>query len=153
PEVRRIAARSRSAFRTEHPYRLVLVPEQDRTDCAKLVATARGLCNQLAEKTFAASPHGVYAGRGAASGKLAMLFPGEGSQSVGMLRDLACTFPMMQQALAEADAGFADEPRLSDFIYPQPVFRDDERARQEESLRATQVAQPALGAVSSGALQ
>ncbi|MFO0807665.1 MAG: SDR family NAD(P)-dependent oxidoreductase [Gemmataceae bacterium] len=98
-------------------------------------------------------------GSGPVPGKLGFLFPGQGSQSVGMLRDLACTFPAMQQVLAEADRAFAaglvdpGDKRLSDFIYPPHAFTPDERATQEEALRATQVAQPALGAVSLGSLQ
>ena len=42
--------------------------------------------------------------------------------------------------------------RLSDLIYPHPAFSEDDRARQEAALRATEVAQPALGAVSLGVL-
>ena len=42
-------------------------------------------------------------GTGPAPGPLAMLFPGQGSQYVGMLRELACRFPRMQAALALAN--------------------------------------------------
>ena len=38
-------------------------------------------------------------GRAARPGALAMLFPGQGSQYVGMLRGLACQFPRMRAAL------------------------------------------------------
>src|SRR5882672_2551031 len=62
----------------------------------------------------------------------------------------------MMQALAEADAAFAREPsrtakRLSDYIYPHPVFSEDAGQQQETELKATDIAQPALGAVSMGA--
>ncbi len=82
-----------------------------------------------------------------------MLFPGQGSQYLGMLRDLACQFPAMHDALAETEGAVGDDgPRLSDLIYPHPAFTESERARQEQALRATEVAQPALGAVSLGVL-
>ena len=61
--------------------------------------------------------------------------------------------PMMHAALAEADGVALDDGRcLGDLIYPHPAFSDDERARHEAALRATEVAQPALGAVSLGVL-
>ena len=47
-------------------------------------------------------------GTGPAAGRLAMLFPGQGSQYVGMLRELACRFPQMQSALERANANGDD---------------------------------------------
>ena len=41
--------------------------------------------------------------------------------------------------------------RLGDFLYPPAVFRPEDRQAQEAALRATEIAQPALGAVSLGA--
>src|SRR5262249_9488952 len=43
--------------------------------------------------------------------------------------------------------------RLSDFVYAHPAFTAEKRAEQEKELRATHVAQPAIGAVSIGALR
>ena len=87
-------------------------------------------------------PEGIFVGSGPAAGALAMLFPGQGSQYVGMLRDLACRFPMLHAALAEANSVALDDGcSLGDLIYPHPAFSDDERARHEAALRATAVAQ------------
>ena len=92
-------------------------------------------------------------------GKLAVLFPGQGSQYAGMLRDLACVFPAMRDVLADGNRVFArmtggdESERLSDSIYPHPAFSKEERDRQEQHLRRTEVAQPAIGAVSLGALK
>ena len=84
---------------------------------------------------------------------LALLFPGQGSQSVGMFRDLACRFPRMQAALALwNEAAGPGGGRLSDRIYPPSCFREDDRGRQHEALRDTRFAQPAIGAVSLGLL-
>jgi acyl transferase domain-containing protein/NAD(P)-dependent dehydrogenase (short-subunit alcohol dehydrogenase family) len=153
-EFRRAAARSRAAFRRDHQYRLVMVIEKDRSDLAKLLSAAGEAVQKLGDKISATTPDGISVGKGVPAGKLAFVFPGQGSQYVDMLRDLACRFPPMQQALAEADAVFAEgakaETRLSDCIYPQPVFAEKDRVQNDEALRATNVAQPALGAVGLG---
>ena len=52
------------------------------------------------------TPDGAHFGQGSLLGKLAVLFPGQGSQYVGMLRDLACRFPTVQRALETADQAF-----------------------------------------------
>jgi acyl transferase domain-containing protein/NAD(P)-dependent dehydrogenase (short-subunit alcohol dehydrogenase family) len=148
-ELRLEAARSRTGFRAEQPYRLTVVLEEGKSDPAKLLAGFAMMREKFAGKTFWSTPDGLCYGEGKVNGSLAMLFPGQGSQYVGMLRDLACSFPQVQQALAEANAAGA---RLSDAIYPQPVFNDVDRARNEEQLRDTAVAQPALGALGLGAL-
>ncbi|MBI3828689.1 MAG: SDR family NAD(P)-dependent oxidoreductase [Planctomycetes bacterium] len=108
---------------------------------------------------FWSTPDGVYVGAGAAAGKLALLFPGQGAQYANMLRDLACQFPEFVDVLGAADTAFekangaqgAHPFRLSDAIYPLPAFDEAARAAHELRLRDTRYAQPALGATSLGA--
>jgi len=71
--------------------------------------------------------------------KIAFLFPGQGSQAVGMGRDLAERFPIAAQTFAEADeaAGFP----LSQLIFEGP----------EKDLRLTENTQPAILTVSVAA--
>lgn len=73
------------------------------------------------------------------SAKIAFLFPGQGSQAVGMGRELAEKFPIVQQTFAEADAalGFA----LSQLCFEGP----------DDQLRLTENTQPAILTVSVAA--
>src|SRR5260221_991849 len=153
-EFRRAAQGSRRQFRREAQFRLLMVVTTE-SDRASLKDTALKMLEKNPGKPSWTAPAGIAFGSGKRHGKLGALFPGQGSQYAGMLRDLACQFPGMMQALAQADEIFARErpeaQRLSDYIYPHPVFSDEARQRQEEALKATDVAQPALGAVSMGA--
>jgi [acyl-carrier-protein] S-malonyltransferase len=73
--------------------------------------------------------------------KIAFLFPGQGSQTVGMGRDLAERFPIAKQTFAEADdaCGFA----LSKLCFEGP----------EDQLKLTENTQPAIMTVSIAALR
>src|SRR5262249_37903961 len=74
-----------------------------------------------------------------------------GSQYVGMLRDLACRFPRMHEALERWNEAATELPvAISDAIYPPPSFCDEARRNQDERLRDTRFAQPSIGAVSIG---
>ncbi|MBL4700758.1 MAG: acyltransferase domain-containing protein, partial [Phycisphaeraceae bacterium] len=73
-----------------------------------------------------------------------------------MLRDMACQFPQMLNALELGNSTFGNatpNQRLSDLIYPIPVFTDEDKESQNAKLNDTANTQPALGAVSLGAWQ
>ncbi|HEU4394088.1 MAG TPA: KR domain-containing protein, partial [Planctomycetota bacterium] len=154
PEVRAAAAAARRAFDPARPFRLVVAAEREKGDLARVLESALARLSRDDAPAAWSTPDGAHAGEGPAPGRLAFLFPGQGSQYPGMLRDLACRFPEVLDALAEADEAFAPAAggrRLGDLVHPPRPFDDAARARQEEDLRATEVAQPALGAVSLGA--
>lgn len=107
------------------------------------------------EKTEIKHPQGVYYQEGPAVMGLCFLFPGQGSQKVNMLRDLVTAQPELYSLFEKADTMMNGRlpQALSRFIYPIPVFTDEEGASQQRALNATEVAQPALGVVELAALQ
>ncbi|MDD5581174.1 MAG: SDR family NAD(P)-dependent oxidoreductase [Methylobacter sp.] len=100
-------------------------------------------------------PQGVYYQEGTAAMGVCFLFPGQGSQKINMLRDLVAALPELYDLFENADAVITGSlpQALSRFIYPLPVFSDEERTSQQTALNATQVAQPALGVVELAALR
>src|SRR5271163_4770015 len=71
--------------------------------------------------------------------KTAFLFPGQGSQSVGMGRDLALNFPIARQTFDEANEALGFD--LSELCFNGP----------EEQLKLTEFTQPAIFTVSIAA--
>ena len=76
-----------------------------------------------------------------ASQMRAFVFPGQGSQAVGMGRELAGTFAVARETFAEVDAALGQ--KLSTLMFEGPI----------EELTLTENAQPALMAVSMAALR
>ncbi|MFE2471210.1 beta-ketoacyl synthase N-terminal-like domain-containing protein, partial [Streptomyces mirabilis] len=100
------------------------------------------------------SPIGIHYRTGLAEpGKVAFLFSGQGSQYVGMGRDLTVHFPEAQQAWSEASRLPLAERPLHTVVFPPPAFDDAERERQQTALNATEWAQPALAAQSLAQLR
>ncbi len=132
---------------------LAIVAE-DLDDLRRKLVVARGALGEGAARVH--QPAGVYLSLAplAGEGELAFLFPGQGSQVVGMGRELALAFPEARRCLERADAvlaGCHPQP-LSRHILPPPAFTDEERASRLQELTRTDVAQPALGAVELGYL-
>ncbi len=72
---------------------------------------------------------------------VAFVFPGQGSQTVGMGKTLAATFPAARQVFEDVDAALGSN--LSTIIFEGPI----------DTLTLTENAQPALMAVSLAALR
>jgi acyl transferase domain-containing protein/NAD(P)H-dependent flavin oxidoreductase YrpB (nitropropane dioxygenase family)/NAD(P)-dependent dehydrogenase (short-subunit alcohol dehydrogenase family) len=86
-------------------------------------------------------------------GPLTALFPGQGSQKLHMLRELAVVFPMVRECLEHANAVLADDffsidhGVLTDYMYPPNHENAEEKKQAQSALTQTQIAQPALAAV------
>jgi [acyl-carrier-protein] S-malonyltransferase len=73
--------------------------------------------------------------------QIAFLFPGQGSQAVGMGKELAEKYPVARQTFEEADAALGY--KLSQLCFEGP----------EEKLRMTEITQPAILTASVAALR
>ena len=101
------------------------------------IATASAGCR--ADVHTRTAPPGAIKSSMEMSTKIAFLFPGQGSQAVGMGRELAERFPVAAQTFAEADAALGFP--LSRLCFEGP----------EEDLRLTENTQPAIMTVSVAA--
>jgi acyl transferase domain-containing protein/NADP-dependent 3-hydroxy acid dehydrogenase YdfG len=154
-ELRDLAASFAASFRADAPERLAIVA-RGREDLVRKLGGARAFLEGAAGKAL---PPGVFHGHGAGFGgaRRAVLFPGQGSQYTGMARELALHFPVVREGLERADAvlaapfaqRFGAGRRLSDFVFPRGAYDDEAKAAAQRELTATDVAQPALGAVAA----
>ena len=94
----------------------------------------------------------------AGGGKLALIFPGQGAQYVGMMRELAVLFPEMRTVVEKADATLSARMSekglpggdLSRAIFGRALYDDAARTAATQRLTRTDIAQPALGAIEAG---
>ena len=140
------AAESRSRFSSAHLYRLLIVHDQE-SELSDLLSRALAKLDSgdvgdtiISENIFFGGPE--------KPGKLAFVFPGQGSQYLNMGRDVICTFPSAMQVLASANKKFDKKDLLSDLIFPQTTSGEQDHKQQEATLRKTNIAQPAIGAIS-----
>ena len=155
PALRELAAavwqqtRARLLSGTSCPVRLAIVASSLEDLRHKLSA---------ARTAWATDPQGIYPGDpalgspGGSPGKVAFLFPGQGSQYPDMLRELAVQFEEVRESFEAANRALADRfpAPLHTYIYPPPRFNDGEKKRDQAALTATNIAQPALGAAGVG---
>lgn len=117
---------------------------------ADLKAKLEFFLREFPKKSSIKAPQGVYYQEHRRdAGSICMLFPGQGSQRIDMLRDLVLSRPSSYALFERADAllkASLAQP-LSRYVYPLPSFTDEERERRQAELNDTRVAQPALGVV------
>jgi malonyl CoA-acyl carrier protein transacylase len=87
--------------------------------------------------------------------KVAFLFPGQGAQSPGMLRELAVVFPEVRDAFEEFDQAVRAHggAAIGPLVFPPPLFDEAAKREAQQALLQTDVAQPALGAACVGMLR
>ncbi|MFT3924946.1 MAG: SDR family NAD(P)-dependent oxidoreductase [Myxococcales bacterium] len=107
--------------------------------CAFVASSLDELREKLGAARSGQSQPGLHFA-GANAGPVALLFPGQGSQSPGMLAELFVAFPRLRELLVPRDG-------LVDRLYPGAAYSASDRERQRQAITDTQVAQPTLGMV------
>lgn len=125
---------------------------QSTQDCIEFLKTA---ISQGFSSNAWDHPKGIYyrpTGIDVNKNKVVALFAGQGSQYVGMAKEMANAFPALAQSFEQTDKLFEStgSPALSKTIFPIPVFSKEQRVQQQKELTKTQFAQPAIGTVSMG---
>ncbi len=141
-----LAKKSQHVFDSKAPARLAIVAASEVELREKLLEAAQSLDKSSAPFT---SPRGIVFGTGAAAGPVAIMFPGQGSQYVGMGKDLAVHFDCVRATWdAAANVTGGAGPRLHDVVFPAAAWSDEAKQSLEARLTATEWAQPAIAAAS-----
>ncbi|MFI6004151.1 SDR family NAD(P)-dependent oxidoreductase [Streptomyces sp. NPDC051366] len=114
------------------------------------VAVVAGDLDELAARLERArgftAGEGVHVREDAADpGKVALLFPGQGSQRPGMLGELFIAFPALRGLLETAPRAVVSA------VFPPGAFSAADRAAQRAAVTDTRIAQPALGLAGAAA--
>ena len=145
PTLAELAAESQRDFDPGKPCRLAVVAT-DADDLREKLDRAAAMVSRQPEAPFVL-PGGVCYDRGPADpGRIAFVFPGQGSQYTGMGGDIAMAFPAAQNVWDFTAGIHLGEHALRDVVFPVPVFSDEQRAAQQLRLTDTRWAQPALTA-------
>lgn len=145
--LRWLARRSQLAWaKSSHAARLAIVASSESDLAARLNQAADAIAR--APKTAFNLPGGVSYTWQAEPGKIAFLFPGQGSQYAGMTADLSMAFEGARSVWDAADDTHLGDIQLHEVVFPKPVFTDEEKDAQAALLKATEWTQPAVGAAS-----
>ena len=150
-DIRSLSQKTRNRFRSTDLHRLLIVLQNELSNARiehYFEAGIDKITSGLSKPTF--SSESIFYGEAAPSGGLAFLFPGQGSQYIGMGRQIICSFPQSFHSFEDAVAFFNGNPPLDEYIYPKII---EDLKLHEANLRATDIAQPAIGAVSCSMFQ
>ncbi len=117
-----------------------------RVQCAIVASSRADLLDKIEKAQQQDSdPSGVFLAKPSVTGKVAFLFPGQGSQRPGMLAQLFVYFPHLRHLLSLGQSIVG--PDLMAAMFPPTAFTPEDAKAQLEKITRTDLAQPALGIV------
>ncbi|HRY42544.1 MAG TPA: SDR family oxidoreductase [Thermoanaerobaculia bacterium] len=142
-----LARESQEGYRPGASARLAVLAADGDDLARKLLEAAKRI--EAAPKEAFSLPDGTAYGAGPCEGKVAFLFPGQGSQYVGMGADLAMGFRTALDAWDRAaDLDLEPGTPLHEVVFPRPGFGEEREKSDLARLTSTQWAQPAIACVS-----
>jgi polyketide-type polyunsaturated fatty acid synthase PfaA len=147
-----LARQSQMGFEYQKSYRVAVIASDlmEMTDkLKKTMVLIRSKPNQSIQNN-----NGIYYDTHTIAGKVAFLFPGQGSQYVNMGKELAMHFDVVREvwdSSTELNLDSNGEYRASQlhqFVFPPPAFDEEARQLQHKQLTDTRIAQPAIGTMS-----
>ncbi|WP_075879982.1 type I polyketide synthase [Vreelandella massiliensis] len=149
-----MARETQRAFHSSDTVRLTLIARGD-SDAIRQRLERAALRVEEAPNTSFELPDGThYGAEKREPGKIAFLFPGQGSQYLYMGAGAAMHFDAAR-AVWEDEAKRAtarEEERIDAFVFPPPADTEDGEKTQEAALRDTQRTQPGIAGVSMSLL-
>ena len=130
------------------PFRLAFVaktPEEAAEKCAAaLELLKKNTADSFTQKGIAYNSERI-------DGKVTVLFPGQGTQAVNMLSEVAIHYPELRVAVGKADNALLKrgENPVSEILYPKALTAEELTAAQT-AINNTANTQPALAAVEAG---
>lgn len=152
-QIRMAAAESRRDFNNKDTCRLTFVVDAG-TDLNKLIGEITAQLDKNVEAGRFVLPNGVCFSQNHDVKPIGVIFPGQGAQYPGMSRELVCASPeaftVLEEATREIGAIDATGNNLIDYVFPRPTYDAEKDKLNDERLRATDIAQPAIGAIALG---
>lgn len=139
------ACHLQSANHSHHLARLAIVASS-LNDLLEKITIAQ---LNIKETESFTDPKGIYFAYAKDGGKVAFMFPGQGSQYLNMGADIISEFSSSMSIWEQfADFPIKSNKSLDEIVFPKPTFTPEAQAENTAQLQATQYTQPALAVTS-----
>ncbi|MFW6297217.1 MAG: ACP S-malonyltransferase [Desulfosalsimonas sp.] len=141
-----LGEKTRSEFDSDSCFRLLAVAPNSG-EIPGLLDNASDRLENLPLENQSLAP-GLFFGKNPPDGKLAFVFPGQGSQYPFMGFCLENAFEEAATVINAAEKAFSRKPSLMSYLYPQGKIPAKPAGAEAGALQKTDVAQPAIGTIS-----